>query len=74
MSKSNVYRFKHNDVADLERILKETMPKSKKELVKKFVVIEGLYYNYGGIFISNKTAPLLTNGALKLPYCEGGLI
>lgn len=62
LSRSNVRYFKHNDVKDLERILQETMPKSKKELVRKFVVIEALYYNYGDI------APLKEIMALKNKY------
>jgi len=49
LSRSRVHYFKHNDVADLERILAETMPKEGEKIVRKFVVLEGLYYNYGDI-------------------------
>jgi len=49
LSRSTVHYFKHNDVADLERILIETMPSHPKKLVRKFVVVEGLYYNYGDL-------------------------
>jgi len=47
LSRSTVYYFNHNDVADLERVLIETMPSHPKKLVRKFLVVEGLYYNYG---------------------------
>jgi len=63
LSRSRVFFFKHNDLDDLERILKETMPKDKSDLVRKFVIIESLYYNYGDI------APLKQIMALKEKYC-----
>lgn len=49
LARSDVKYFNHNDMADLERILIETMPKHPSKLVRKFVVVEGLYYNYGDL-------------------------
>ncbi|KAF2071797.1 hypothetical protein CYY_006881 [Polysphondylium violaceum] len=51
LSRSRIYYFEHNNMQDLERVLKETEFKSndKQKLVRKFVVIEGLYYNFGDI-------------------------
>jgi len=49
LSRATVHYFKHNDMADLERILIATMPKTPKKLVRKFLAVEGLYYNYGDI-------------------------
>jgi len=49
LSRANAYYFNHNDMADLDRVLAETMPKNPKKLVRKFLVVEGLYYNYGDI-------------------------
>eukprot|EP01112_Ceratiomyxa_fruticulosa_P022903 TRINITY_DN853_c0_g2_i1.p1 TRINITY_DN853_c0_g2~~TRINITY_DN853_c0_g2_i1.p1 ORF type:complete len:490 (+),score=114.46 TRINITY_DN853_c0_g2_i1:95-1564(+) len=62
LSRSRVYYFKHNDIEDLERILAETMPKKGDKLVRKFVVVEGLYYNYGDV------CPLPQIMALKDKY------
>jgi serine palmitoyltransferase len=50
LSKSEVIYFKHNDAADLERILQEIAArdaKTKKKLNRRFIVVEGLYLNYG---------------------------
>ncbi|KYQ89490.1 serine C-palmitoyltransferase subunit [Tieghemostelium lacteum] len=49
LSRSKLFYFNHNDMADLERILKETAFHSKDEIVRKFVIVEGLYYNYGDL-------------------------
>eukprot|EP00026_Physarum_polycephalum_P007653 Phypoly_transcript_07718.p1 GENE.Phypoly_transcript_07718~~Phypoly_transcript_07718.p1 ORF type:complete len:475 (-),score=73.17 Phypoly_transcript_07718:53-1477(-) len=49
LSRSTIHYFNHNDLADLERVLIETMPKHPSKLVRKFLVVEGLYYNYGDI-------------------------
>lgn len=62
LSRSTVHYFNHNDVQDLERILKETMPKHPSKLVRKFLVVEGLYFNYGDI------CPLKEIMALKDKY------
>lgn len=51
-SRANTILFKHNDLADLERILKEITDKERKKkipLVRKFIVVEGLYTNTGDI-------------------------
>jgi serine palmitoyltransferase len=51
-SRSDVRYFKHNDVEDLERLLKEQEevdlknPK-KAKVTRRFLVIEGLYLNHG---------------------------
>lgn len=53
-SRSDVRYFKHNDVEDLERLLKEQEkadlknPK-KAKVTRRFLVIEGLYLNHGDI-------------------------
>lgn len=56
LSRSNAYWFKHNDPEDLERILKEIDQSQREKGVnmdkpkeRKFLVIEGLYQNYGDI-------------------------
>jgi len=52
ISRANVKYFKHNDVADLERILEEVKKedaKSKKPVSRRFIIVEGLYQNYGDI-------------------------
>ncbi|KAM9972225.1 hypothetical protein ACTFIW_003584 [Dictyostelium discoideum] len=50
LSRSRIYYFNHNDMDDLQRVLEQTQFKgSKAKIVRKFVVIEGLYYNSGTI-------------------------
>ncbi|KAG0356821.1 serine palmitoyltransferase [Gamsiella multidivaricata] len=51
ISRSNIKWFKHNDMADLERVLqsiqKEIANNKKKHLTRRFIVTEGLFQNYG---------------------------
>lgn len=52
LSKSDVHYFKHNDMDDLERILKsidEDRLRKKKRLTRRFIIVEGLYQNTGTI-------------------------
>lgn len=53
-SRSRVVYFKHNDVDDLERLLKEQEKLDKKDpkkakVTRRFLVIEGLYMKYGDL-------------------------
>lgn len=53
-SRSRVEYFKHNDMEDLERILKDQEKADKKnpkkaKATRRFLVVEGLYINYGDI-------------------------
>ncbi|KAF9310690.1 serine palmitoyltransferase component [Podila horticola] len=51
ISRSTVKWFKHNDMADLERMLesinKESRAHKKRTLTRRFIVTEGLFQNYG---------------------------
>ncbi|KAF9092523.1 serine palmitoyltransferase component [Mortierella sp. AM989] len=53
ISRSNIKWFKHNDMADLERVLqsiqKEIKPSKKRPLTRRFIVTEGLFQNYGDV-------------------------
>ncbi|KAK9760773.1 serine palmitoyltransferase component [Basidiobolus ranarum] len=52
ISRSVVKYFKHNDMDDLERVLKSIQEediKVKRPLTRRFIVVEGLYLNYGDI-------------------------
>lgn len=54
LSRANVHWFKHNDMEDLERVLKELQAKDKKigrkpNAQRRFIVVEGLYKNLGTI-------------------------
>ncbi|KAJ3055056.1 serine palmitoyltransferase component [Rhizophlyctis rosea] len=66
ISRSVVKYFKHNDMADLERVLEQVRlddAKSKKKLLnRRFIVVEGLYLNHGDI------CPLPELIALKEKY------
>lgn len=53
-SRSDVKYFKHNDLDDLERLLKEQEEADRKnpkkaKVTRRFLCIEGLYLNYGDI-------------------------
>lgn len=53
-SRSKVYWFEHNDMEDLENKLKEQEEKDAKNpkkaaVTRRFLVVEGLYVNYGDI-------------------------
>ncbi|XP_053323823.1 serine palmitoyltransferase 1 [Spea bombifrons] len=53
-SRSNIKYFKHNDMDDLERLLKEQELEDQKNprkarVTRKFIVTEGLYMNTGDI-------------------------
>eukprot|EP00112_Aurelia_sp_Birch-Aquarium-sp1_P005789 Seg1656.10 transcript_id=Seg1656.10/GoldUCD/mRNA.D3Y31 product="Serine palmitoyltransferase 1" protein_id=Seg1656.10/GoldUCD/D3Y31 len=66
-SRSKVYWFRHNDMADLERKLKEQEQRDiknpkKAKVTRRFLVVEGLYANYGDI------APLPKLIELKKKY------
>ncbi|KAJ2777178.1 serine palmitoyltransferase component [Coemansia javaensis] len=66
LARSKVYWYKHNDMADLERILgdvnKQLARRGKGALPRKFIVTEGLFQNTGDI------APLDELVALKHRY------
>jgi len=52
LAQSRVFYFKHNDMEHLESVMekiKREFPEDKKPKFRKFLVIEGLYYNYGDI-------------------------
>ncbi|XP_058798364.1 serine palmitoyltransferase 1 [Phymastichus coffea] len=53
-SRSNIKYFKHNDVQDLERLIKAQNGLNKKnsknvEITRKFLIVEGIYMNTGTI-------------------------
>uniref|UniRef100_H3ADX7 Serine palmitoyltransferase 1 n=1 Tax=Latimeria chalumnae TaxID=7897 RepID=H3ADX7_LATCH len=53
-SRSNLKYFKHNDMADLERLLKEQEAEDQKNprkarVTRRFIIVEGLYMNTGNI-------------------------
>ena len=60
LSRSTVKYFAHNDVEDLERLLRDLSAEDAKKgkLRRKFVVIEGIYSNYGDIAALDKILPL----------------
>ena len=63
LSRANVHWFKHNDVEDLERVLKELQAtdkrlKRKPNAQRRFIVVEGLYKNIGSIAPLDKIVEL----------------
>lgn len=46
IASNNKYIFKHNDISDLENILKKVMNDSRE----KFVIVEGIYSMHGHLF------------------------
>eukprot|EP00904_Undaria_pinnatifida_P007593 jgi/Undpi1/3964/HiC_scaffold_16.g07332.m1 len=68
LSRSTVRTFKHNDMDDLERVLQgvaEEDKRLKRNVLdqRRFIVVEGLYRNYGDI------CPLPRLLELKAKYC-----
>lgn len=68
LSRAKVIYFKHNDVADLERVMKKVQSDRERkgrapESRKRFLVVEGLYRDYGDF------APLEDILELKRKYC-----
>ncbi|XP_032232057.1 serine palmitoyltransferase 1 isoform X2 [Nematostella vectensis] len=66
-SRSRVMWFEHNDMDDLERLLKEQQEKDRKNpkkgsVTRRFLIVEGLYINHGTI------APLPKLLELKKKY------
>lgn len=52
LSRSRILTFKHNDVADLERIMEMVAAEDTqlgKKLNRKYVVVEGIYSNFGDL-------------------------
>ncbi|KAF9415579.1 serine palmitoyltransferase component [Podila epigama] len=53
ISRSIIRWYKHNDMADLERVLqsidKETRANKKRPLTRRFIVTEALFQNYGHV-------------------------
>jgi serine palmitoyltransferase len=52
ISRSHVYYFKHNDMQDLVRVVEQVAKERRKKrlpLCRQFIVVEGLYANYGDI-------------------------
>lgn len=65
LSRARIFTFKHNDVADLERILKQVAEDDRRQnrpLYRRFVVVEGVYANSGEV------APLAQIAVLKEKY------
>lgn len=63
LSRANVQWFKHNDMDDLERVLKELQLQDKKlrrkpNAQRRFIVVEGLYKNLGTIAPLDKIVQL----------------
>ena len=68
LSRSEVRYFKHNDLADLLRVLEEVAAEDaaarrSSAHNRRFIVVEGLYANYGDL------APLVDICALKRRFC-----
>lgn len=66
LSRAEFYYFEHNNLEELEAIMKkikETDLKTKRKLTKRFIVVEGIYQNFGDI------CPLDKIVALRNKYC-----
>jgi len=63
LSRAIVKTFRHNDMADLERVLASVQAEDVRKKVKvvknrRFIVVEGLYQNYGDIALLDKIVAL----------------
>ena len=69
LSRARVLYFKHNDVADLERILKQIAQEDRKQsrpLNRRFVLVEGVYANTGEVAPLAQIAELKNNFKYRL--------
>lgn len=58
--------FEHNDMEDLERVLQKVQNddrRTKRPINRRFIIVEGLYHNYGDF------VPLDKVMKLKEKYC-----
>ncbi|KAG2454807.1 hypothetical protein HYH02_000639 [Chlamydomonas schloesseri] len=65
VSRSRLRTFKHNDVADLERVIQQLEAEEKakrRPLCRKLIIVEGIYANYGDL------APLDRIATIKEKY------
>jgi serine palmitoyltransferase len=63
LSRANVHWFRHNDMEDLERVLKDLQATDKKlgrkpNAQRRFIVVEGLYKNLGTVAPLDKIVEL----------------
>jgi len=70
-SRSKIYWFNHNDMEDLEKKLKEQQEKDKKNpkkavVTRRFLVVEGIYTNYGDIVPLPKLVELKNEFKVRL--------
>lgn len=49
LTRSEVIWYEHNNMADLERVLKSVENGKKRKLTRRFIVFEGVSFNYGDI-------------------------
>jgi serine palmitoyltransferase len=50
ISRSTIKWYKHNDMEDLERVLKQvTKEQQKKPLTRRFIITEGMFENIGDV-------------------------
>lgn len=54
LSRARIIFFKHNDMADLERILREVVATDRRRGLdgthqRRYIVVEGIYRNYGDV-------------------------
>jgi len=75
LSRSNVHFFKHNDMDDLRRVLEKIKTNDirigrKQTDQRRFIVVEGLYKNYGHIAPIDKLVDLKTEFSYRLMVDE----
>lgn len=58
LSRSLLYFFKHNDMDELENALKEAIKSSRGKLTRRWIVVEGVYFNSGDICKLNRVVEL----------------
>ncbi|KAI9692793.1 MAG: serine palmitoyltransferase component [Bogoriella megaspora] len=67
ISRSTVRWYEHNDMADLERVLKKITEEGRnKPLTRKFIVTEGLFENVGDLVDLPKVVELKTRHKFRL--------
>ena len=67
LSRARVITFRHNDVEDLEAVLKRVAAEDRRlrrPLNRRFILVEGIYANTGEVAPLDKIMPLKQVGAV----------
>jgi len=69
LSRCDALWFNHNDMADLERVLQQVKKedeRTKRNITRRYIIIEGVYFNFGDVAPLDKIVELKKKYAWRL--------